>query len=172
MKRTVLLIALCAIALTGAIAQAARPAGAPAAAEAVKQPEAIRFFALELGLPLGYRLSDGAIVSGRNFGISIPVAEGFQVGVANLSIGSGAALTANNMIQLSYTFIPLLGASIYLGRSGANPGAGLGLYSTVLESTSAAGLGTALRLRIDYIFDTTAVAGGSVLFSTSVLFGI
>jgi hypothetical protein len=163
MKRTILALALALTLVMGVAAQGAAAATAP---------QGIRLFGLELGMPLGYRLADGAIVSGKAFGIHIPISDSFQVGISSMGIGAGAALTANNSIRLSYTFIPLLGASIYLGQSGANPGAGLGLFSTVLQNASAAGLGTALRLRIDYIFDTTNVAGGSVLFSTAVLFGI
>lgn len=131
-----------------------------------------RLLSIELGLPVGYKVSSSAVVSGSAFGLSIPVSDNFSVGIASTQIGTTAPLTAFNTLRLSYTVIPMLGASIFIGQSGANVGGGLGLYSTLAQGKSAAGLVSALRLRIDYLFDTTAMTGGSVVFTTAVVFGI
>jgi hypothetical protein len=121
-------------------------------------------------VPIGYRLSDGALVSGRAFGITIPLTDSFQVGVSSLYIGSGA-LTANNAFRLTYSFLPLWGASLYVGMSGPTPGRA---WARTIPYGRAAprDSGRPLRLRLDYIFDTTDVAGGSILFSTTFLFGM
>lgn len=164
MKKTNVLVAL--ILLTAVFSASAQgAAAAPAATD-------LKFLTLELGLPLGYRLSDGALVAGRAFGLNVAVADNFFVGFSTTQIGTTAPLTNYNALRLSYTIMPLLGTSVFVGQAGANTAAGLGLFTTLLQSKSTSGLGAALRLRIDYFFDTTAMAGGSVLFTTAILFGV
>lgn len=130
-----------------------------------------QLFSIELGLPIGYRLSDGSLVSGRAFGLNITVADSFLVGISSTQIGTGA-LTAYNALRLSYTIMPLLGTSIFIGKTATGAAAGLGFYSTIAQGRNAAGLGTGLRLRVDYLFENTDIAGGSVLFTTAILFGM
>jgi hypothetical protein len=168
MKRSIVLVLLFALLGCAALgAQAVGPVpGAP------KESLEAKFLTLELGLPLGYRLSDGALISGRAFGLGVAVADNFSVGIATTQIGAAAPLTAYNVLRLSYTVMPFLGTSVCIGQAGANTAAGLGFYSTLAQSKNASGLGTGLRLRIDYLFDTANLAGGSVVFSTSVIFGI
>jgi hypothetical protein len=165
MKRPGLVVLL--LVLFGALSLSAQSVGPAPGAAGVEA----KFLTLELGLPLGYRLSDGAMVSGRAFALSVAVADNFSVGISTTQIGT-TALTAYNALRLSYTVIPLLGTSVFVGQAGANTAAGLGFYSTIVQSKSAAGLGTGIRLRIDYLFDTTALSGGSVVFTTAILFGI
>lgn len=163
MKR-ILLIIIAAVTVSSLAAQAAPALAGTTGADA-------RLFSLELGLPIGFSLSDGALVSGRAFGLNVAVTDTFLVGIASTQIGN-VALTAYNTFRLSYTIMPLLGASVFIGQAGANAGAGLGLYSTLIQGRNSSGLGTGLRLRIDYLFDTTNLAGGSVVFTTAILFGI
>lgn len=163
MKKLLITILALALLLPCAFAQAV-PASAGVGADA-------QLFSLELGLPIGYRLSDGALVAGRAFGLNITVADNFLVGISSTQIGAGT-LTAYNALRLSYTIMPLLGTSVFIGQAGANTAAGLGFYSTIAQGRNTAGLGTGLRLRVDYLFDTANLAGGSVVFTTSVLFGM
>lgn len=160
--RTLCVLMLLALALS---------AQAQGAAPSATGPDT-KFLTLELGLPMGYRLSDGALVSGRAFGLNVAVADNFFVGIATTQIGTTAPLTNYNTLRMSYTILPLLGTSVFIGQAGTNTAAGLGFFSTLLQSRNTAGLGTALRLRIDYLFDTTALSGGSVVFTTAILFGI
>jgi hypothetical protein len=166
MKRIAIAVAVAVIAAAGIAAQVQSPATtAQGGADA-------RLFSLELGLPVGYRLSDGALVSGRAFGLNIAVSDSFLVGIASTQVGSALPLTAYNTLRLSYTIMPLLGASVFIGQAGTATSAGLGLYSTIFQARNSAGLGTGLRLRVDYLFDITAISGGSAVFTTSILFGI
>lgn len=171
MKRTLAFFLVLSIAVYGAFGQA-RPASPSPAPTVDPSVQPVKFFSFELGMPIGYRLADGALVSGRHFGIGFPLTDSLELAIVSRAIGSGAALTQNNAIRVSYSFLQMLGASIFLGQAGANPGAGLGLYTTLLPEKSAAGLGTALRLRLDYAFDTTNVGGGSILLTTAFLFGM
>jgi hypothetical protein len=164
MKRLIIAAAIAALAVSGLAAQTAA-AAATAGADA-------RLFSIELGLPVGYRISDGAVVSGRAFGVNIAVSDSFLVGIASTQVGSALPLTAYNTLRLSYSIMPMLGASLFVGQAGALTVAGIGLYSTIVQSRNTAGLGTGLRLRVDYLFDVAAITGGSVVFTTSVLFGI
>ena len=163
MKKLMIVFLALAVLLPAAFAQAPSATGAGADAQ---------LFSIELGLPIGYRLTDGALVAGRAFGLNIAVADNFLVGISSTQIGSVAPLTAYNTLRLSYTIMPLLGTSIFIGQAGANTAAGLGFYSTIAQGRNAAGLGTGLRLRVDYLFDTANLSGGSVVFTTSVLFGV
>lgn len=168
MKKLIITVLALAILLPCTFAQVpAAGAGAGVGADA-------QLFSIELGLPIGYRISDGALVSGRAFGLNIAVADNFLVGISSTQIGTAAPLTAYNTLRLSYTIMPLLGTSIFIGKVGTTTttAAGLGFYSTIAQGRNAAGLGTGLRLRVDYLFDTADLAGGSVLFTTSVLFGM
>ena len=165
---------LCLFALLGGAAvyaQAGKAAGLEPA-QAAQVAGDMKFLTLELGLPLGYRLSDGALVSGRAFALGVAVADNFTVGISTTQIGTTAPLTAYNALRLSYTIMPLLGTSLSIGQAGANASAGIGFYSTLLQTKNSAGLNTGLRLKIDYLFDTTAMSGGSIVFSTAILFGI
>ena len=164
MKKLIITVLALAILLPCTFAQAPA-AGAGVGADA-------QLFSIELGLPIGYRLSDGALVSGRAFGLNITVADNFLVGFSSTQIGSTATPTAYNALRLSYTIMPLLGTSIFIGRTATSTAAGLGFYSTIAQSRNAAGLGTGLRLRVDYFFESTDLAAGSVVFTTSVLFGM
>ncbi len=163
-RRLVCLVVFALVAWVGVAAQAAVPAASPSVET--------KLLSLELGLPIGYRLSDGALVSGRSFALGIAVADNFSVGISSTQIGTTAPLTAYNALRLSYTILPYLGASIYVGQAGANTAAGLGIYTTLVPVKTLAGLSTSLRLKIDYLFDTTAMSGGSVVFTTAMLFGI
>lgn len=131
-----------------------------------------QFLTLELGLPLGYSLADGSLIAGRAFALSIAIADKFSVGIATTQVGTVAPLTNYKLFTLSYGIIPLLGTTLSIGQAGANVGAGLGFYSTLLETKSLNGLSTALRLKIDYLFDTGNVAAGSIVFTTGIVFGI
>lgn len=171
MQRFLALFLILTMVVIGTVAQA-RPATPPSPPAAETSTLPVKFFSFELGMPIGYNLANGALVSGRHFGIGFPLTDSLELAVVSRSLAAGAAPVLHNAIRVSYSFIQMMGASIFLGQAGANPGAGLGLYMTLLPEKNAAGLGTALRLRLDYAFDTTNVGGGSILLTTAFLFGM
>ena len=130
---------------------------------------------IEVGMTAGYRLSDSAIVSGQNFSLNMTVSEKVQIGFNALSVSGATPVITNSyaFLKISYFMSPKLGLNILAGTDGINPASGAGIFFNILEDKDPEGISTALKLRIDYVFDTTTgPAEGSVVMGLSGSFGL
>ncbi len=149
-------------------AQVAQPAQA---VPVVAAPTDSKIFSLDLGMVGGYGVKANSPFVGRSFGINFTVADSLVLGFANIS-------TAHiyNLARLGYSLSPALAINVYVGNddnpAGATAG-GIGASLNILKSKSETGFSTALKLRIEYLFDTTAgIAGGDLLVAVCTAIGL
>lgn len=158
----VLALSLCAV--TGLSAQTT--AQQPAAALPQVLTEG-RFITFDLGMTAGLPFNGGAVEVGRYLSVSFNVTGNLSAGLANIVSGA-AQYTA---FRLSYFFIPNLGASLYLGSNG-NPAGGVGIFYDVMKSRSDTDLATALKVRLDFLADTTGFANGRLILGVVTSIGL
>jgi hypothetical protein len=158
----VLVLGLCAAA--GLSAQAATqgqtqaPAQPQQAAPAAQQALAEgRFISFDIGMTCGVPFNGGVEV-GRYLAVTFNVTRTLSAGIADIMSGAAQYTT----FRLSYFFLPSLGATVYIGSDG-NPAGGVGVFYDVLGSRADNGLSTALKLRLDYLVDSTGFQNGRLV---------
>jgi hypothetical protein len=147
-----------------AFAQVAPAAGSVGNADA-------RIFAVDLGMVAGYSLNAKAPTVGRSFGLNFIVSDNVAVGFYNTI----ATATTYNLLKFGYYFSPALAFNLYVGSdaAGANTAAGLGASFALLKTRSDTALSSALKLRLEYLFDTVAgPASGDLVFAVSSSLGL
>ena len=154
--------------------QPAQVAPAAQASAFVGRTPDCKIFSLDLGMVGGYGVKANSPVVGRYFGINFTVADNFVLGFANIS-----ATHSYNLARLGYSLSPVLGLNIYVGNYDiiplvtTTPVAGIGGSFTILKSKPEAGFSTTLKLRIEYLLDTTAaITSGDLLVAVSTGIGL
>jgi len=130
-----------------------------------------RFFAVDLGMVAGYSLNTNAPTVGRSFGLNFIVSDNVSVGFYN------TIATANtyNLLRFGYYFTPALAFNLYVGSDlpGSNTAAGLGAAFALLKTRSETSLSSALKLRLEYLFDIAAgPAKGDLVLAVSSSLGL
>lgn len=181
-KRFVACIASLLVAAAGLSAQQRSPVApvAPTAPTAPVAPSRAtkpangspegKIFAFDLGVACGYGLDAGDFVAGRSFGIGFTVADNIAVGFS-----STAASFTYSFFRASYYLTPAIGFNLYVGSddNAASPAFGLGAAYTFLRNPSETGLATALKLRLEYLFDTSAgVDSGDIILAVGTSLGL
>ena len=136
---------------------------------------------IEVGLSAGYRLLDGALVVGQNFSLNLSVAQNVQVGFSSGTVtGATPAVTDTYaLLKVAYFMTPLLGFNIAVGSSVpgnlgvTTPAIGAGVFFNVFSNRSGDGFSTALKIKLDYLADTTnGVDLGTITFGLTGVFGL
>jgi hypothetical protein len=129
-----------------------------------------KVFAIDLGATFGYGLSGNSPTVGRTFGINFTVADSLAVGFVDTQVG--ATPVDYKLARLSYALNPSLGFNLYVG-SDTNTAGGAGVYYNILKSKSDTAFSTALKLRLEYLFDVSnGIAKGDLLLAVSPSIGI
>ena len=151
------------VAQTTQATQPAQPAPAVGATTDCK------IFSLDLGMVAGYGVKANSPVVGRSFGINFTVADNLVFGFANIS-----ATHSYNLARLGYSISPALGLNIYVGNyDTTTSAAGIGATFNILKNKPEAGISTALKLRIEYLLDTTAaITSGDLLVAVCTAIGL
>ena len=122
----------------------------------------------------GLKIGPNTITVGRAFGLAFAVSDNLSVGFYSMV----PSTTSYNLVMLSYFLNPILGFSIAVGAdtvgvAAANTAAGAGMFVNIARSRSDTGLSTALKLRLEYLFDTAlGLTNGDVVLSVGASFGI
>ncbi len=130
-----------------------------------------RYFAVDLGMVAGYSLNTNVPTVGRSFGLNFIVSDNVAVGFYNTI----ASTTTYNLLRFGYYFTPALAFNVYVGSdaAGANTAAGLGAAFALLKTRSDTSLSSALKLRLEYLFDTVAgPTKGDLVFAVSSSLGL
>jgi len=156
MKRFITTILVVALTAVAAIAQTA-----PATATDVK------LFGFEAGVSVGFNLNGNTTAGGTCFGLNLVVADNVTVGFQTSTIGAGF-----NTLKLSYFLNQSLGFSTNLGVSAGSPAAGLGVFFNLGKSTSANGLASSYKVKLDYLFQTANLATGVLAVTAAMNLGL
>jgi hypothetical protein len=133
-----------------------------------------RYVSFDLGMVAGINIAANAARVGRTFGINFTLSDSMTAGIVSTTAGT------NNytLMKLAYFLTPALGLSVYVGTDVAGAaapatGGGAGLFYNVVRSQPGTGLATALKLRLEYLFDTGAgLANGDVVLSVGSSIGL
>jgi hypothetical protein len=156
-KFIVTLLALALVAAVGVSAQSLPAAGNTDG----------RLFSIDLGMATGYSLAADAPIVGRTFGVNFTVSENLAVGFANTVAGSDY-----NLFRLGYYLTPAIGFNVYVGSVGANVATGAGAFFNLLKTKSDATFVSALKLRLEYLFDTTGAGEGDIVLAVASSIGL
>ncbi len=167
MKRTILLVTVLVMSLCAVAGLSAQTTAQPSSAEQQQVLTEGRFITFDVGMTGGLPFNGGAVEVGRYLGVSFNVTPGVSAGMANIVSGA----TQFTTFRLSYFFLPSLGASLYLGSDG-NPAGGLGIFYDVLRTRSDTSLTTALKVRLDFLADTTGFANGRLILGVVTSIGL
>ncbi len=164
------LVCLVACAIIAAVGVSAQAAAQPVAVSSGGNADA-RIIAFDVGMVAGYNIGSGGLPVGRSFGLNITVADNFSIGFVSL-----LATRTYSLLRMSYGLTPALGFAAFAGtdNNGGSPtAAGAGIYYNILKSKTDAGLATALKVRLDYLFDVTAgIAAGDVVLTLGTSVGL
>jgi hypothetical protein len=159
-KLALALLLVSAVAVSGLSAQAAAGAGSADA----------KIFALDLGMVTGYSLNGNAPIVGRTFGLNLTITDNLAVGLVSTDIGAGP--TAYTLMRLSYFLNPALGFNLYVGSDGSTA-VGAGAFYNILKTKSDTGFSSALKLRLEYLFDVAnGVAKGDIALALGSSIGL
>jgi hypothetical protein len=180
-KKFLLVLVLAGVAAGGVFAQ---EAGGLDFKSSVPQ-----FFSFDLGAGAGYAL-DGDLpsqsVGVTAVGFKVSVIDDLDVGVDVLSTIETSA-TGNSKgpafvgVRVGYRFTPALGVAIGVGKSvvqarsstpAAEPGISLGVFYDLFANRSSNGIATALKVRVDYVTETSDVGKGVLLFTPACTIGL
>ncbi len=174
-RKMILVMVMMLVGLAVLEAQAAT-AQTPTSSVAANSNTDSRFVSLELSMLAGLKVGPNSLTVGRVFGMAFAVSDNLAVGFYNITATTPVPATTNySLIRLSYFLNPTLGFSIAVGADAAGTAAGAGMFVNVARSRSDTGLSTALKIRLDYLFDVSAAGGlanGDVVLSIGSSFGI
>jgi hypothetical protein len=181
-KKIVLILALsfAGFEFTGASLWAqtapAKPAQTPPVAQVAPTPKQAplplgpidgTLLAFDLGMTSGFDLATSDTIVGRSFGLSLIVADNIAVGLASTMAGANYSF-----LRFGYSLSPSLGFDLYVGSDGATA-AGLGAFVNLRKDKTDAGIYSTLKLRLQYLFDTTAgLANGDLVLAVASSIGI
>jgi hypothetical protein len=116
----------------------------------------------------GFGLAASKAIVGRSIGFNIAMTDSLAMGVASITAGA----TAYNFFRLGYGLGPALGLDLYVGSDGSTA-AGLGAFIRLQRAKADSGLCSSLKLRLEYLFDTTAgIADGDLVLAIASSVGI
>jgi hypothetical protein len=175
MKKMVSILAL-SLVLTGTAVFAQNTSGLDFSSTAPQ------FFSFDLGAGVGFALDDtldSQLIGVTVVGFKVAVIDSLEVGVDVMSSGVASAPSAFTGLRIAYRFTPVLGAAIGIGQAAvqkttasAAPGISLGVFYDLFASRSANGIATALKVRVDYVAETSDVAKGALLFTPVFTLGL
>jgi hypothetical protein len=120
-----------------------------------------RIFSIDFGMATGYSLSLEDAIVGRTFGVNFTVSENLAVGFA-----STLASTQYNLFRFGYYLTPAIGFNLYVGSNFAgNVATGAGASFTVLKTKAETTFVSALKLRLEYIFDVDGAGDGDIVLA-------
>jgi hypothetical protein len=178
-KKVLLVLVLAAIVAGGVFAQNASGLDFSSTAP--------QFFSFDLGAGVGYALDDkheSQLKGITAIGFKVAVIDSLEVGVDVLSTLGAAALPAFAGLRIGYRFTPALGVAIGLGQAAVldatannnnpdpKPGISLGVFYDIFAKRSTNGIATALKVRVDYVTETSDVAKGARLFTPVFTLGL
>jgi hypothetical protein len=171
-KRLVPFAAFSLAAAVGLVAQSST--GGPPYQAAAQSSAALPGYAdgkvlfFDIGMTTGFDLAASKAIVGRSIGLNIVVTDSLAMGLASVTAGA----TAYDLFRIGYGFGPALGLDLYVGTDG-NTAVGLGAYYRINKNKADSGLCSSLKLRLEYLFDTTAgVAKGDLVLALATSVGI
>jgi hypothetical protein len=133
-----------------------------------------RYISFDLGMVAGINIAANAARVGRTFGMNFTLSDSMSAGIMSTTAGANSY----TLMKLAYFLTPALGLSVYVGANaaGAAPpatGGGAGVFYNVAKSQPGSGLSTALKLRLEYLFDTSAgLTNGDIVLSVGSSIGL
>jgi len=119
-----------------------------------------RIFSVDLGMVTGYSLTTDDPIVGRSFGINFTVSDNLAVGFTNTR-----ASVNYNLFRFGYYLTPALGFNVYVGSTGSGVATGAGAFFNVLKSKSDTTFVSALKIKLEYLFDVTGAAEGDIVLA-------
>jgi hypothetical protein len=157
-----------------------------------------QFFSFDIGAGVGYALDSNLPtqnIGGTVVGFKITVTDNLEVGIDVLSPlisepGMWSIPPKFVGLRVGCRFAPVFGVAVGVGKavvqwdtlspflSGgggggtAEPGISLGLFFDLFASRSARGIATGLRVRVDYVAETSDLGKGLLLFTPAFTIGL
>jgi hypothetical protein len=121
-----------------------------------------RIFSVDFGMATGYSLSANDAIVGRTFGVNFTVTENLAVGFAN-TLASG---NQYNLFRFGYYLTPAIGFNVYVGSNAAhNVATGAGAFVTILKTKADTTFISALKIRVEYLFDVNGAGEGDIVLA-------
>jgi hypothetical protein len=138
--------------------------------------KAPQFFAFDLGTGIGYALDENLTDQLKGvtvLGFKAAIIDSIELGVDSLSsineqLSSPPRAFAG--MRIAYRVTPTFGMAIGIGQVGvlkdgdASDGVSMGLFCDIFAGRSSSDVAAALKIRVDYIAETSKIAKGALFF--------